>query len=247
MSNDGCVGAPRRSDQERRKHPRKKCILPAKLLTTAGSFDCEVLDISRGGAKVAAGIEVADEQAVTLIVKPIGTFAGLVAWRGDGCFGMRFLAQHGTTKISPAALATAVDGEKRAQELGPEVREHAPPHKGRHATRVSPPPAESPFTLRRGDLICVLRRKSAERATRTKVSPVVQRTVTIEAQALADYGLVEIDARRFMELIEPSQAFFITLMRVTSRRACPLRESNKTDQAVHLTDAERALLLRQYS
>jgi hypothetical protein len=70
-----------------------------------------------GGAKVEAGIEVADEHAVTLIVKPIGTFfAGLIVWRGDGCFGMRFRAQPGTTKVSPTAFAAAVGGpEKRAR------------------------------------------------------------------------------------------------------------------------------------
>ena len=79
MSNDGRVGAPRRSDQERRKHLRKKCFLPARLVTAAGSFDCDVLDISQGGAKVEVGIEVADEQAVTLIIKSIGTYAGLVS------------------------------------------------------------------------------------------------------------------------------------------------------------------------
>jgi hypothetical protein len=245
MSNDGRVGAPRRSDQERRKHLRKKCFLPARLVTAAGSFDCDVLDISQGGAKVEVGIEVADEQAVTLIIKSIGTYAGLVAWRGDGCFGMRFLAQHGTTKVSPAALAAVVGPGKRALDLGPEACRHASPHEGMHVARFSPLPAESTFTLRRGDLICLLRRKSGGRGSRGKGSPVGHRTVTSEVLALADYGLVEIDSWHFMELIKPSHEFFITLMRVTSCKAHRSRESDIASQAARLTDAERALLLRQ--
>lgn len=232
MSNDGSVGAAL-WDQERRKHRRKKCFLPAKLLTAAGSFDCQVLDISHGGAKVETGVAVTDEQAVTLVVKSIGTFAGLVAWRRNGCFGMRFLAQHGTSKMRPAALTAAVGGpEKQAGEPGP-----APPPEGLPEDGVPPPPAESPFTLRRGDLVCLLRRKSGGRGTRAKVS------AEVDAQALAGYRLVEIDARHFMELIGPNRAFSITLMRVTSSDA----RRSKPDRAARLTDAERALLLSRYS
>ncbi len=76
-----------RSYLDRRKYPRKKSFLPATLAMAEGSFECRVLDFSRGGAKVELAPAVADKQAVTLIVERVGAYSGVVAWRGVGCFG----------------------------------------------------------------------------------------------------------------------------------------------------------------
>ena len=87
-------GAEPRSAQpqprERRKYPRKKAFLPAKLATEAGAFECFVLDLSRGGAKVEIKEELAQGQPVTLILEPLGTFNGIIAWQKSGYLGVQF-------------------------------------------------------------------------------------------------------------------------------------------------------------
>ena len=89
---------------EHRKWPRKRSLLQATLMTANGSFDCRVLNFSPGGAKVEFAHPLAEKQAVTLIIEPIGTFTGVVAWCGSGCFGIQFPAQSSRARpASPAA------------------------------------------------------------------------------------------------------------------------------------------------
>src|SRR5215470_7310292 len=76
-----------RAGEERRKHRRKKCLLAARLFTAGGASDCRVLDLSTGGAKIESSAVVAPQQYVALIVAPIGSFTGVVAWRSEGRFG----------------------------------------------------------------------------------------------------------------------------------------------------------------
>src|SRR5690348_2804395 len=99
---------------ERRKYRRKKCLLPAQLITNLGTHDCRVLDLSQGGAKVETSAIVTPNQAVTLVVKPIGTFTGLVAWRAERCLGMKFLTQYGTTSLKTASLESSFRAEAQS-------------------------------------------------------------------------------------------------------------------------------------
>jgi hypothetical protein len=229
--------ADRTDGRERRQSRRKKSLLRATLVTDAGESECSVLDLSRGGARIGSPIAVTDEQAVTLIVKPIGTFVGLVAWRGDGSFGVRFLAQHGATGASPTALDAALQGSPmlmrkptidadiagrpRMLAAAPaSVAEPSPEPKGSskdgRVRKFRPQPPERSFALRRGDVICVLRKKPGGTDPSTKASPACRRRETLRMKDLASYKLVEIDARNFMALIEQGSAFSIALMRVAS-------------------------------
>ncbi len=104
--------------RERRKYLRKKAFLPAKLATEAGAFECFVLDLSRGGAKMEIKEPLALGQPVTLFLEPLGTFNGIVAWQRDGYLGMQF----GELRIGAAAPnASAMQHQiTRALPLTPE-------------------------------------------------------------------------------------------------------------------------------
>ena len=108
---------PEQDPAERRKWPRKRSLLQATLVTADGSFDCRVLDFSPGGAKVEFAHPLAKKQNVTLILRPIGTFAGVVAWCGSGCFGMQFLGQTSRAGAAPADIAAAVSALKAPAKL----------------------------------------------------------------------------------------------------------------------------------
>ena len=108
---------PEQDFAERRKWPRKRSLLQATLVTADGSFDCRVLDFSPGGAKVEFAHPLAKKQNVTLILSPIGTFAGVVAWCGSGCFGMQFLGQTSRAGAAPPDIAAAVSAPKAPAKL----------------------------------------------------------------------------------------------------------------------------------
>jgi len=237
MSERGETTEADRTDvQERRQSRRKKALLRATLVTDAGESECSVLDLSRGGARIGSPIAVVDEQAVTLVVKPIGTFVGLVTWRGAGTFGVRFLAQHGATGVSPAALEAALQGSptllrKPTIDAGTAGRprklatpqaagtEQGPgpnrPRKEGRVRKLRPMPPERSFALRRGDVICVLRKKPGGTDSSAKASPACRRRETLRMKDLASCKLVEIDAKNFMALIEQRSAVPVALMRVT--------------------------------
>lgn len=218
------------SRRERREHRRKKCLLPAQLITNAGSYDCRVLDLSKGGAKLETHAVVTPEQAVTLVVKSIGTFAGLVAWCGDGLFGMRFLAQHGTRSLSTASLRSSLCVAERSQ---PESLLDAVPRATRKNMAVPDAvplaadggargrkagmsvPGRS-FALHDGDVICLLRKKSnGQHSEPTSLQTPGQRKKPAGSESAR---FIEIGAREFLELAEQKWARTITFVRVVPLR-----------------------------
>jgi hypothetical protein len=90
--------------REARQFPRKRSLLPATLITAQGSFDCRVLNLSAGGAKLECAQSVAEGESLTLSVPAIGTFSGTAIWRAEGCFGVRF----DTDATKSAALGGAM-------------------------------------------------------------------------------------------------------------------------------------------
>jgi hypothetical protein len=223
------------SSRERREHRRKKCLLSAQLITNTGSYDCRVLDLSKGGAKLETCAVVNPEQAVTLVVKSIGTFAGLVAWCGDGLFGVRFLAQHGTTTVRTAPLRSSLRVAERSKSellLGarvppvtsekidvpdavPRTADYGP--RGRKAGMSM---SERSFALHDGDVICLLRKKSNGQDPESKS---LQTPGQRKKRAGSEFAtFIEIGARDFLELAEQKWACTITFMRVvpfTRRRS----------------------------
>jgi hypothetical protein len=109
--------APEPNVGEHRKWPRKRSLLQATLMTANGSFDCRVLNFSPSGAKVEFAHPLAKKEKVTLFLRPIGTFDGVVAWCGSGCFGMKFLGQTSRAGAAPPDIAAAVSAPKAPAKL----------------------------------------------------------------------------------------------------------------------------------
>ncbi len=83
---------------DKQKHPRHQTFCPGKLYAGDRVVDCEVLNISVGGAKIrlAEPVEVASQ--VRLRIERVGEFSGRVAWRDGTILGIEF--QHQLTQIS---------------------------------------------------------------------------------------------------------------------------------------------------
>lgn len=73
---------------ERRKQPRKETFWLAQLKTAQGHFECRVINLSPNGAMIEIDHPVAHNEAVTLIMEPLGEFTGFVAWRRAGSLGI---------------------------------------------------------------------------------------------------------------------------------------------------------------
>jgi len=94
-------------NRERRKHERKKSILPAVLVTEAGSFDCRVHDFSTEGARVETTARVYPGHPVVLIVGSNRARGGCGVWCAEGTFGMRFSKRQEESAMDYAAAAAA--------------------------------------------------------------------------------------------------------------------------------------------
>ena len=211
---------------ERRKHRRKKCLLPAQLITNLGAHDCRVLDLSQGGAKVETSAIVTADQAVTLVVKPIGTFTGLVAWRADGCLGMKFLTQYGTTISRTASLGASfrAESESRPAAAVPAVTSKkvtvpdavAAADGKAQARKARASVSRSAFVLDDGDMICLLRKKSDEPGSHSNSSQQARaRRGRIVGRKLTDFTLLEVGAREFLELAQQQSGYTVTFVRVS--------------------------------
>ncbi|HXQ49473.1 MAG TPA: PilZ domain-containing protein [Stellaceae bacterium] len=78
---------------ERRRHQRIGVMWMGTLQAKRGYFDCMVIDVSLGGAKLAFGEPhalVAGTQ-VSLILERFGTFRAETVWQRAGIAGIRFL------------------------------------------------------------------------------------------------------------------------------------------------------------
>jgi hypothetical protein len=91
------------SPADRRRHARVGVMLMATLRATGGLYDCMVLDISRGGAKLTLGEPHAVGSAVSLVLGGFGTFRAEPVWQRGEILGLRFLDP-------PEAIAAALQG-----------------------------------------------------------------------------------------------------------------------------------------
>ncbi len=108
------------SDHERRGANRTKVSWRGTLLTSRGSFDCRVLDLSPGGAlvRLIAALEI--NEPVTLFFSEAERIEGSVAWTQSRYIGIRF-ANRRERPIPAAALAedSAVAAVARMPQRGP--------------------------------------------------------------------------------------------------------------------------------
>lgn len=75
---------------ERRLHTRVGVMLMATLRSTHGIFDCMVLDLSRGGAKVMLHEPHTIGGNVTLLLGGFGSFRAQPMWQRGEMIGIRF-------------------------------------------------------------------------------------------------------------------------------------------------------------
>jgi len=78
---------------EKRRDSRKRVLWKAALETARGRIDCQILNISPGGARVHARDALGLNNPVTLIIGDIGEFHGVVAWEEGGHSGIKFTAE----------------------------------------------------------------------------------------------------------------------------------------------------------
>ncbi len=78
------------SPSDRRQHKRKPVLWAARVETREGPFECIILDLSLGGAKLRGGAPVAAKQIVTLVIDRFGALRAEVMWARSGHMGLRF-------------------------------------------------------------------------------------------------------------------------------------------------------------
>jgi hypothetical protein len=82
---DGTVTA-----DERQAHPRTSVYCSGKLTTGGQTWDCEILDISVGGAKIRFPTPLDPGAELSLMIEPHGTIPGRIAWQNSQYLGVEF-------------------------------------------------------------------------------------------------------------------------------------------------------------
>jgi hypothetical protein len=88
---------------ERRQHPRVGVMWMATLRSGANYYDCVVIDLSSGGAKLALWAPVTLGPTAILEIGAYGSFAASVVWQRADYAGIRFHA-------APASVAASFAG-----------------------------------------------------------------------------------------------------------------------------------------
>jgi pilus assembly protein CpaF len=91
------------------RQPRKTCFWSGRLETERGDFDCRVVNMSPGGAKLKVSEFFQIDEAVKLIVPRFDPFSGAVRWQRNGCIGIQF-EQPATDAEGEAATSSQARG-----------------------------------------------------------------------------------------------------------------------------------------
>ncbi len=75
---------------DQQKHPRHQTLCSGTFYVGEKGVDCQILDISVGGAKVRLSEPVEPETQIRLKIEHIGEFSGRVAWRNGTTLGIEF-------------------------------------------------------------------------------------------------------------------------------------------------------------
>lgn len=86
------------SARDRRRHGRKAVLESGVLFGDAGPIDCQVTDISAGGARVRPVQPLDGADGVRRFeLARLGPFEAEIRWRADGSAGLRFLLEPAVT------------------------------------------------------------------------------------------------------------------------------------------------------
>lgn len=75
---------------ERHIHSRRNTLCAGKFSSGDRTVDCEVLNISVGGAKIRLAEPVETNAQVSIAIQSVGEFTGRVAWRNGTTLGVEF-------------------------------------------------------------------------------------------------------------------------------------------------------------
>lgn len=74
----------------KRKNTREKILTKAEILAEGDWYDCRLLDISAGGAKLQLDRHIDRGLAVILQIGKFGQFNATIAWQQSGELGVKF-------------------------------------------------------------------------------------------------------------------------------------------------------------
>jgi len=103
---------------ERQRYQRHQVIVAAKLHDSQGSVDCDVLDLSAGGAKVKAAVPFPAGAEVQLDIPDQRCFRATVAWCQGDYLGLEFHDEpEGVAAAMPAILEAVQDDRERRRHI----------------------------------------------------------------------------------------------------------------------------------
>ncbi len=88
-----------------REFERKDILFTAHFIVGENKIDCEIINISFGGAQVRTSRTLAPKTDVTLEIDPFGTFAMEVRWCRKPDTGLKF--NDDSTKVAELVMAIA--------------------------------------------------------------------------------------------------------------------------------------------
>ena len=88
-----------------RKFERKKVLFAASLRVGDKSHDCEIINISFGGAQLHLGRALKPGEKTVLEIDPFGSFDTEIRWSADGEVGIKF--NDDPTKVAELVMAIA--------------------------------------------------------------------------------------------------------------------------------------------
>jgi hypothetical protein len=90
---------------DHRQHERKDVLFGARLIAGETNVDCEITNISFGGAQIRLRKTLGRGQIATLDIDPFGKFQIEVRWFDSGEAGVRF--KDDPAKVSELVMAIA--------------------------------------------------------------------------------------------------------------------------------------------
>ncbi len=88
-----------------REFERKDVLFSAKLMIGDEKIDCEIVNISFGGAQVRVSRTLKAREKVTLEIDPFGVFATEIRWCKKPDVGLKF--NEDSTKVAELVMAIA--------------------------------------------------------------------------------------------------------------------------------------------
>ncbi len=88
-----------------RKFDRKDILFAASLQVGDKSHDCEIVNISFGGAQLHLGRALKSGEKAVLEIEPFGSFDTEIRWSADGEVGIKF--NDDPTRVAELVMAIA--------------------------------------------------------------------------------------------------------------------------------------------